>query len=282
MTLWITELGSLLGSGLTSATGEVPCGLSLFSSLGNDFDFLGGVGDRGVGGGDLPRPDVLLFLGLIVRDLFLDLDLLSLDLERRGLLDRLGLRVRERVLDLRYLLVGGDLLLLSSYLLRPERPLERDLLDLSLLLDLERERDLDLPRDGDLRLPRLSSRSRSDSDFLDLCEEDTSSLRVMTDAGTGGGGADSGGGGGGGAAAELGGGGGGAGCMPVDEEVAGGGTAFGGVVESGEWPDDCFETGVGGKGGGPESLLLFRLGEEGSVENGPVDDDSDELELFGM
>lgn len=147
MTLWITELGSLLGSGLTSATGEVPCGLSLFSSvnaiitnsttrvhetmfnvktymiwfhlkvnrlhqvtsqytpLGNDFDFLGGVGDRGVGGGDLPRPDVLLFLGLIVRDLFLDLDLLSLDLERRGLLDRLGLRVRERVLDLRYLFV---------------------------------------------------------------------------------------------------------------------------------------------------------------------------------
>lgn len=122
----------------------------------------------------------------------------------------------------------------------------------------------------------------TDSDFLDLCEEDTSSLRVMTDEGTGGGGADSGGGGGGGAAAELGGGGGGAGCMPVDEEVAGGGTAFGGVVESGEWPDDCFETGVGGNGGGPESLLLFRLGEDGSVENGPVDDDSDELELFGM
>lgn len=57
-----------------------------------------------MGGGDLPRPDALLFLGLIVRDLFLDLDLLSLDLERRGLLERLGLRVRERVLDLRYLL----------------------------------------------------------------------------------------------------------------------------------------------------------------------------------
>ena len=53
--------------------------------------------------GDLPRIRGL-DLGLRERDLFLDLDFLTLDLERRGLLERLGLLVRERVRDRLYLL----------------------------------------------------------------------------------------------------------------------------------------------------------------------------------
>lgn len=55
--------------------------------------------------GDLPRirgRD----LGLRERDLFLDLDFLSRDLERRGLLERLGLLVRERVRERLYLSDG--------------------------------------------------------------------------------------------------------------------------------------------------------------------------------
>lgn len=229
------ELGSLLGSSLTSETGEPPWGLSRFSSLGRDFDFLGGLGDLGRGGGDLPRAEDLLFLGLIERDLFLDLDFLSRDLDLRGLRERLGLRLRDRVRERRYLLVSGDLLLLSSYFVRPLRPLDRDLRDLSLLREPDRDLERDLPLDRDLRLPRLSSRSRSVSDFLDRWEDDTSSLRVTTETGGGNGGADSGGGGGGGGAtAEFGGGGGGVGCMLVEEEAGAGGTVFGGVVESGE------------------------------------------------
>lgn len=114
-----------------------------------------------MGGGDLPRTEDLLFLGLMERDLFLDLDFLSHDLDRRGLRDRLGLRLRDLVRERRYRFEIGDLLLLSSYLLRPLLHLERDLRDLSLLLEPDRDLERDLPRDGDLRLPLLSSLSLS-------------------------------------------------------------------------------------------------------------------------
>lgn len=69
--------------------------------LGSDL-FLDGLGDLGRIAGDLPRTRGL-DLGLGDRDLFLDLDFLSRDLERRGLRDLLGLLVRERVRDLLYL-----------------------------------------------------------------------------------------------------------------------------------------------------------------------------------
>lgn len=157
----MTVLLSDRGSTLTSVDGELCKGLSRFSSFGMDFDFRRGLEDLG------DRPRVLLFPGLRERDLFLDRERLSRDLDLRGLLDRLGLLVRERVLERLYLLLGGDLRLLSSYLLRPLRPLDLDLLNLSLLRDLDRDFDLDLPRDGDLRRPLLSSLSRSESDFLD-------------------------------------------------------------------------------------------------------------------
>lgn len=65
--------------------------------------FLVGEGVLGKMAGDLPRIRGL-DLGLRERDLFLDLDFLSRDLERRGLLDRLGLLVRERVRERLYLL----------------------------------------------------------------------------------------------------------------------------------------------------------------------------------
>lgn len=70
--------------------------------LGSDL-FLVGDGVLGKMAGDLPRIRGL-DLGLRERDLFLDLDFLSRDLERRGLLDRLGLLVRERVRERLYLL----------------------------------------------------------------------------------------------------------------------------------------------------------------------------------
>lgn len=72
--------------------------------LGRDL-FLVGDGVLGKMAGDLPRIRGL-DLGLRERDLFLDLDFLSRDLELRGLLERLGLLVRERVLDRLYLLGG--------------------------------------------------------------------------------------------------------------------------------------------------------------------------------
>lgn len=60
-----------------------------------DLDFLGGgVGERG---GDLPPLVEVRPRGLMERDLFLDLDLRSLDLDRRGL------RVRDRVRERLYL-----------------------------------------------------------------------------------------------------------------------------------------------------------------------------------
>lgn len=221
----------------TSRTGDElpPPGLvSPFSSL--ITALTGELGERITG--DLSRP--ALPRGLVDR-FWRDLDLLSrapsrfLELERlAGLLDLRGLRVRERVRDLRYLFVGGERRLLSSYLLRPVRPLDLDL-RLSLLLDLERDLDLPLPIGlGDLLLPLgLSSLLRiSMSCFLVLCEEDTSSFRVITeDKGIGGA---TSGGGGGGAGAETGGGGGGVGSPFVAATVPFSATTGEAVVESGE------------------------------------------------
>lgn len=64
---------------------------------------------------------------------------------------------------------------------------------------------------------------------------------------------------------ELGGRGGGVGCIMIqDPDVAGKGTAFGGVVESGEFPQACFVAGIGGNGGGPLSPVLFVLDDNDS------------------
>lgn len=219
----------------TSRTGDElpPPGLVSFSSLMTAL--TGELGERITG--DLSRP--ALPRGLVDR-LLRDLDLLSrsLDLERLGLLDLRGLRVRERVRDLRYLFVGGERRLLSSYLFLPERPLSLDLdRRLSLLLDLERDLDLPLPIGlGDLLLP-LGGRSSllriSMSCFLVLCEEDTSSFRVITED-RGMGGATSGGGGGGAGAEAAGGGGGGVGSPFVAAAVPFSATTGEAVVESGE------------------------------------------------
>ena len=93
---------------------------------------------------------------------------------------------------------------------------------------------------------------------------------MMTEAGGGGGGTASGGGGGGGAVVEVGGGSGGVGSMvEVEEGTTGGGTLLGGVVESGEWPEDCL-LGVGGRGGMPLSDVESKLNE---VEDEDVEEE---------
>lgn len=56
----------------------------------------------------------------------------------------------------------------------------------------------------------------------------------------------------------------------VEEGADGGGTLLGGVVESGEWPEDCLLEGAGGNGGMPLSDVESKLTE--------VEDDVEEEE----
>lgn len=103
----------------------------------------------------------------------------------------------------------------------------------------------------------------------------------MTDAGGGTGGVVSGGGGGGGTArGAFAGGRGGVGNKEGPVDVEGGGTLFGGVVESGEWPDDGLVVGVGGKGGSPISSLLLRPGGVSTFTE--LEEEEAGVERFGI